>query len=628
MRQYFSFKYGDKRCELSALDNAVYTLADGVSARVAVKKYPECDAVEWLICFENRSDKNSEIISEIWDSDTLLPLDMPEPKRQGYRPTVGDACVITMNGMVEGRLYWENDKASAEEYGLNYEYLDKAPNKTKKFQNIGSRSSEGMMPFFDATANGAGYICAIGWSGGWKTEFSRETSGIRMKSGLQKAAFYLKPGESLRTTATLVMKYSVGEDKYNKFRALIRNHYSHISTSKDAREGLLACEMWGGLPSTEMKKRLRELDAHGVNFEDVWIDAGWYGECTKCDDAFSGDWWSHTGDWSVNRRVHPEELVDVAECAAECGARLMLWFEPERAVCTTKLFSEHPEWFLKVEGASTALLDYGNDEARGYILDTISYYVEKLELSCYRQDFNCQPTVFFDANDGEGRVGISEIKHISGMYKMWDELLTKYPTLIIDNCASGGRRFDIETLKRSIPFFRSDYQCNFNENPEVIQAHNSGAALYMPYLGCTTKTKGDTYAARSAYSSSFGGAFYNAVFQSMDEGDFVWAKAVIDEYKSIRHYLSRDFYNHASVSFDDTSWAIWQYHDPDTDSGIVMAFRRENSPFDNVKINLKGVRAGKSYAAKSISDGAVSSISDTLEITLPEKRSSIIIEYK
>ena len=210
---------------------------------------------------------------------------------------------------------------------------------------------------------------------------------------------------------------------------------------------------------------------------------------------------------------------------------------------------------------------------------------------------------------------------------MWDELLLKYPHLIIDNCASGGRRFDIETLKRSIPFFRSDYQCNFNENPDVLQTHNAGASLYMPYLGCTTKTKNDTYAVRSAYSSSFGAAFYNAIFQSMDDGDFEWARCAMDEYKSIRHYLSRDFYNHASSVFDDTAWAIWQYHDSDTDSGIVMAFRRKRSPFDRITLSLSGISGGE-YTVRNLDSGESYITGGELEIVLKEKRSSVILEYK
>ena len=75
-----------------------------------------------------------------------------------------------------------------------------------------------MMPFFDITANGNGYIAAIGWTGDWKAEFTKSENGIQMKSGLKETGFYLKPGEKIRTSSTLIMGYTKEEDKYNKFR--------------------------------------------------------------------------------------------------------------------------------------------------------------------------------------------------------------------------------------------------------------------------------------------------------------------------------------------------------------------------------------------------------------------------
>ena len=268
---------------------------------------------------------------------------------------------------------------------------------------------------------------------------------------------------------------------------------------------------------------------------------------------------------------------------------LMLWFEPERAIKGTPVTEEHPDWFLSVPGSDSFILNYGNSDAKNYVCKLLSDYIRKLDLSCYRQDFNVDLTKYFEINDEENRRGITEIKHITGMYEVWDHILKTAPHLLIDNCSSGGRRIDIETLKRSIPFFRSDYQCNFNENPEVLQVHNTNISRYLPYQGCTSKTKSDTYAIRSSYSSSWGGAFYNAVFQSMEENDFLWVKKITDEYRRIRKYISMDFYNHGSSQLDETSWTIWQYHDNDTQSGIVMAFRRSESPFDRVTITLKGL---------------------------------------
>ena len=634
MTPSFSFTYRDRFYHIDPSAGTpmkggiVYTVEDGIEITLVEKHIDELDAVHWTIYFENKTDTDSGIFSDISDCHTTLPLTLPVLPKQGYRPVDGDLCVITMQGMVDGNYYWESDQKSAQEYTFVYEYLDKAPNKTKSFSNIGGRSSEGMMPFFDVTASGDGYVAAIGWTGDWKSEFSRGEDGVTMKSGLKETRFYLKAGERVRTSSTLIMRYEKGEDKHNKFRQLIKTHFSHKTHSPSARDGLLACELWGGLTSEEMKKRIRELSAHGIRFEDVWIDAGWYGKCTKCDDAFSGDWSQCTGDWQVNTRVHPEQLRDVAACANDAGMRLMLWLEPERALSGTEFYQKHPDWFLSLKDNPHHILNYGNEDALDHVYELVAGYVKELGLSCYRQDFNIQLTDFFRESDAPDRRGISEIRHITGMYRLWDRLLTKFPELIIDNCASGGRRIDIETLMRSIPFFRSDYQCNFNENPEVLQVHNACSSAYLPYVGCTSKTKCDTYAIRSAYASSFGGAFYNAIFQSMNEEDFAWAKGVCDEYRRIRRYFHRDFYNHGSRVFDSTAWTILQYHDPDTDSGIVMAFRREHSPFASVTLHLKGLQGNQSYLFERLNDSSSHLGTDTLSISLPEPRTSVIYEYK
>ena len=628
MKTEFSFRYGQKEYIFEAKNGAVYELEDKVTVKVVSKDYSAYDAVEWVLYFRNQSNKDSQIFSDIRDCDTLLPLDCPPVPKAGHMPKPGNACVITMNGMVRG-AYGDNDKVSATEYNFNLEYLDKAPSFTKEFANIGGRSSDGMMPFFDVTAGGSGYITAVGWTGDWKARFSKEENGIRMVSGLKETHFYLQPGEEIRTTSTLLMYYMQKEEKHNKFRGLIRDHFSHKANTAASRDGLMACLLWGGLSSEKMKIRIDELKAYDIAFEEIWLDAGWYGQCEKCDDTFTGDWWGHTGEWEVNARVHPSGLKDVSACAKDAGMKLMLWFEPEGAVRTTKIVQTHPDWFLDEPNADTLLLNYGNPEAYDYILKLLSDYIQELDLSCYRQDFNTYYTTdFFKQNDPENRRGITEIKHITGMYRLWDTLLERFPGLIIDNCVGGGRRIDIETLKRSIPFFRSDYQCNFNENSEVLQVHNANIACYLPYNDCTTKTKNDIYAVRSSYSSSWGGAFYNTVYQSMEEADFQWTKRVTDEYRKIRKYFSKDFYNHGSCVLDDTSWTIWQYHDPRTQSGIVMAFRRSASPFEQVNVALKGLGDNKQLTCTDLNTGAVFKASNDLTIRLPEKRSSVIVEYQ
>ena len=377
-----------------------------------------------------------------------------------------------------------------------------------------------------------------------------------------------------------------------------------------------------------MIKRINELKEHNITFEDIWIDAAWYGNSQNCISAFEGDWAETTGDWFVNKKSHPDELKDVAKCANEANMNLMLWLEPERVRRESDFYKKHPEWLLDQENQnSNLILNYSDDKALKYAYDTISGFIDDLNLSCYRQDFNTWLGGYFRFNDEENRIGLTEIKHIMGMYRLWDDLLERFPNLLIDNCASGGRRIDIESMKRTIPYFRSDYQCNFNEDSDVLQTHNAGISKYIPYNGCTSKTKSDTYAIRSSYSSSWGSAFYNTIFQTMDEKDFEWAKKTVDEYRKIRRYFPLNFYNHGSEIYDDSSWAIWQYHDEDTNSGILMAFRRANSPFDNVKIKLNGLSENSKIRVENLNNDEIFESSETLDIKLPEKRSSVIFHY-
>ena len=113
MKKEFSFNYGKKRCVFSAENNAVYELEKDITVEVVCKNYPDFNASYWMLYFENKSNSNSQMVSDIFDCDSLLPLTFPRDSKPGYKLVKGDACVITMNGMVAGRYYGDNDAVSA-----------------------------------------------------------------------------------------------------------------------------------------------------------------------------------------------------------------------------------------------------------------------------------------------------------------------------------------------------------------------------------------------------------------------------------------------------------------------------------------------------------------------------------
>jgi alpha-galactosidase len=207
----------------------------------------------------------------------------------------------------------------------------------------------------------------------------------------------------------------------------------------------------------------------------------------------------------VNKTYHPDGLLEVAKTIKDNGLKFLLWIEPERANKKTDLPKEHPGWFLELSPENNDLfLDLSNPEAVQGAYELVSGYIEKLGFSCYRQDCNINPLAYWRKYDTEGRKGVKEIKCVTGLYQFWDMLLERFPDLLIDNCAGGGRRNDIEMMSRSIPLWRSDNQCPFDYEAEVAQIHTTGLSRWLPYHGTGVGVcPVDAYTFRSTYALSY-----------------------------------------------------------------------------------------------------------------------------
>ena len=351
-----------------------------------------------------------------------------------------------------------------------------------------------------------------------------------------------------------------------------------------------------------LKKKRLSLPIFWLNgalilpFEYIWIDAGWYGTSTEdCPNDYEGDWWKYTGDWRINKKYHPDEFLDVRKAIDESGKKFLLWFEPERVRKGTPIEHIHPEYLLEnPNDEMSMLLNLGNEEAWQYCFETLSDMIETLKIDCYRQDFNFAPLEIWSKNDTDDRRGITEIKHIMGMYRLWDCLLDKFPNLLIDNCASGGRRIDIETLKRSVPLWRSDYACKINSLPEGQQAHSVNFNMWLPYAGTASGQLYDIYRMRSTYTGAL-----NFGFPGMndfdDEEKVEWIKKYANEYLHARPYFSCDIYPLTDALDGDSTWLAVQYNRPEEKDGIVQVFKRGRSPYTLASFILSKIKKDKVY---------------------------------
>ena len=576
-----------------------YCLDDGLKITNIANKHEKFNAYEWVNYIENTSDKPSKLITELYDCDCSLDFEHEDKRKwTAYFPDKDSATkVYAPSGST-----WSPDEFCCdadliiENTRVNHIY----PGQTKEYSTIGGRSSNKHAPFFNISKNNGGIIFAIGWTGQWNCAVSREEDSVTIKTKIEDTHFILMSGEKIRTSSIVIMPYTGNfTQSQNKWRRLVKEDFSPLG--KEGRDcyGPLCASIWGGMKTESVLKRIKTIKNNNLPITHIWMDAGWYGESTDpTPDEFEGDWPTHTGDWVVSSKIHPNGLTDVSKAIHDAGMKFILWFEPERVMRNTPITKIHPEYFYEVSADNNnLLLNLGDENAWSYCFNTISGLIEKLNIDFYRQDFNFNPLPYWRKADADDRKGMTEIKHINGLYRLWDALLEKFPHIMIDNCASGGRRLDIETLRRSQPLWRSDYMCPANYDDFAAQCHALNFNTWMPYSGTGSGRIYDIYNMRSSYGSSL---TTNYTFSEREEfgndaEKMKLLKKFTDEYIKVRPYFSEDFYPLTEYPDKTDVWCAMQFDRPEGNDGIIQLFRRENSPYSTAVFNLGGIDKNAEY---------------------------------
>ncbi|MFH1022365.1 MAG: glycoside hydrolase family 36 protein [Planctomycetota bacterium] len=519
----------------------------------------------------------------------------------------------------------------------------KARNGSPSFLTADGRTSATWLPFFNLRTGGDGILCALGWSGQWFAEFAHDGAGkTDISAGMEHLELNLRPGEEIRSPRILLLYWQgMHLHSQNVLRQFVLKYHSPRVNGRPV-EMPICNGSWGGTPTPGHLDAIRRIAQHGLPYDYYWVDAGWYGTSSKpCPSVFDGDW-GITGDWRVNRNYHPNGLKPISDAARRAGMKFLLWLEPERAKHGTPVTLDHPEWFLRrtqeePKMNDDLLLNLGNPEARQWVVETVSSLITENGIDCYREDFNIDPGPFWANADEAGRKGLVEMRFVEGLYAFWDELRRRHPGLLIDNCASGGRRLDLETIGRSVALWRTDYNCFPFMNPDASQLHGAGLNLWLP-LNATSPTAkpGDTYQARSAYSAGFILSVEEFGVSNCRAPDFPWDwfRKRIGEAKRLRPYFLGDFYPLTPCVMDPESWMACQLLVPGTQEGAVLAFRRAESPMTTASFQLHGLEATSTYELESADSGQTRQTTGSelmttgLVISIATPRASQLLFYK
>ena len=646
----FSFTYGGvpsaqllprwkfSRTELSSAKETevltAYTWTDpgtGLQVEAQVKRFTDWNAAEWVLYFRNTGPSDTPPLAEVRTVDLYQQAKTDNSngalRTGGTSPTaallsrsearmdvaaVGSCPPAPNPAILDWAVYFaDGPYFSAADFRSRDTLL--TAGHTLHLEPDGGRSSSHTMPYFSVKTPAGGIVYGVGWTGSWTADITRAATGKRdgyhVCAGLRDFDAYLRPGEEIRAASAFLIPWQ-GEDRMdgqNRLRRFILAHHHPEASGRPVEvpifsgldhHGPWPCDEFACLTDYLAIASIRQQARLGIKADVFWIDAGWY---DRAGDYRNGYWWhSAVGNWTPDRQRFPDGIAPVADAAHEVGSKLLLWYEPERANVDSDWAHAHPEWMLAASGApavpleepvdSAFIVNLGNPEALDWVCHEILQSLTDNKVDVYRQDFNIMPEPFWLNNDEPGRRGMTEVKYIAGLYRYLDFLHAQLPHLIMDNCAGGGRRLDFEMVSRAITLWRSDYS-NYIDGK---QCHGYYLNQWLP-INCTCGASMNPYDYRSILAA--GVNFTWGALGGYSSPSIEGEKAIIRLYRGLKDYFLEDFYplsGYGDITRAD-QWMAYQLDRPSDGTGIVVAFRRKESPDSTYTVQLRGLDPAATY---------------------------------
>lgn len=587
----------------------------GITVTVMTAIYENYGTFEWAVYFKNEGNENSPVISEV------------------------NAADLSVNGQDPCLHYFIGDDHE-DRYAMKPESILLRPGISFELQPMNGRPTSHMLPFFRLSTGSETAVVSVGWSGQWRCRFDtvNATNTVRLTAGQVHLRAYLTPGEEIRTPMMTFLFADCrcdsreGEERViNLWRRFLIDCNIRLIDGKLMEPHNAGCTSWiyAEMRDATDANQIAAYDVYrenGLKPDYWWMDAGWY---------FKGDHeqikeWPETGNWEVDTNRFPSEMRDITTHAEKFGSKTLLWFEPERIADNTFLAGK-PEWQV-----SQWLLDLGNPEARAWLSGRVNSILKKGGISLYRQDYNIEPLGHWlnrDSQNGPDRWGITENHYVTGYLAYWDSLIAENPEMMLDSCASGGRRNDLESVRRSVSLHKTD--ADYSDFTRKQAMHYS-FYQWLPYFGTPVTGPGYTsdiekYAFRTAMIPWF--TYSYDVRKTAEENGYGSAAEALAEWRDTNMYFWGDYYPLTEWSNSNTDWIGWEFYDDEKRGGIIQFYRRDDSDEDMKTVVLRGLDANTTYVIHDYDGDPISlatgrELCETgLAVVIPEKRSSALIRF-
>lgn len=449
----------------------------------------------------------------------------------------------------------------------------KVPLGTTLLYSENGTSSNRLAPFF-ILSKGETSSKAFGfsflYSGSFFSEIDRDIAGrIRINQGVSDLLFEkkLEKNESLISPVSVLSYSNNGREGLSKnFHSFMRKHL--LPRENALKERPIFYNNWEatGMSFNEAKIHRLMKKAKDLGIELFVLDDGWFGK--RNDDKTS------LGDWYPNEKKLPHGLEGLAHYAQKLGLGFGTWMEPEMVSKESELYSKHPDWIIKNEGKEPLfgrhqyVLDLTRKEVQNYIISCVSKVLSIPNLTYLKWDFN-RPL-------GEivGNNGAYMMEYMRGLYAILKEIRHRFPNVLLENCASGGNRFDYAMLR----YFDQSWLSDCTDSFERIRIERSASYFFpLSVLSNHVSSKINSQTIRKTTLenkfdvASFGVLGYELDLDGLSKVDLELIKKQTAFYKTYRKtFQFGDFYRLETFLEEGSKRESWEVRDEER--AIVSTF--------------------------------------------------------
>lgn len=296
-----------------------------------------------------------------------------------------------------------------------------------------------------------GYMGGMFWqiehNGGWRCEISDNNKSLYLSlSGpCEENGWYKKlaPGESFGSAICAV---SLGDDfdsalsQMTRYRRIIKGTNAEFLKQPVIFNDFMHCLRTN--PRTDTEKEMIDWAAK-AGAEYYCVDAGWYAD---------GGWWDNVGEWQPAKERFTGGLGEVFDHIRSRGLTAGIWLEPEVMGINCRLANLFPDecFFMRygkrVVNRQRFQLDYRSKTVLDHMNEKVDRLIRDYGIGYFKFDYNIDAGIGTETDADSFGDGLEKCREA---FLCWvDSLIERHPSVIFENCSSGGMRMNYDLLSR------------------------------------------------------------------------------------------------------------------------------------------------------------------------------------